>query len=245
LEWKRFTGKGHYSTYYKAERAIKMIYSEKEYKRLLDSNYADDSVEHEIELNLLNFIRVIHLNGQDFYTQSFGSQYFGDLEMTFKKNSNCLVGHCRAENKKKGIVVNYLFTENGFELVDVVLPKQVNENSILFGSAKRLRTDTQRIEAEVKVKLNKAAFYLSKFEHQGLFERNLNQGETIKKIANMLGVKVNTLKNKRDQYDPYCSNTRIGWVRQTNLSEDMLQVYDQYKNKSKDEIKEEILIFLS
>jgi hypothetical protein len=58
---------------------MNMICSENEYKRLLDSNYADDSVEHEIELNLLNFIRVIHLNGQDFYTQSFGSQYVPGL----------------------------------------------------------------------------------------------------------------------------------------------------------------------
>lgn len=223
---------------------MNMIFSEIEYKQLLVSGYADYSIENEIELNLLNLIRVIHLNGQDFYSQSFGSQYFGDLEMTFNKKSNCLIGHCRAEYKKEGIVVNYLFTENGFELVDVVLPKKVDMN-IALGSSIRVRSDTQRINSEVKVKLNKAAFYLSKFEHQGLFERNLNQGETIKKIAALLRVKVNTLKNKRDQYDPYCSKTRIGWVQQANLSDDMQYIYDQYKNKSKEEIREEIMIFLS
>lgn len=84
----------------------------------------NESIENEIKLNLLNFIRVIHLNEQDFYSQSFSSQYFSDLEMTFKKNSNCLIGHCRAENKKEGIVANYLFTENGFELIEDVLPKK-------------------------------------------------------------------------------------------------------------------------
>jgi transposase len=105
------------------------------------------------------------------------------------------------------------------------------------------RTDTQRIKPEVKIKLNKVAFYLSKIEHQGLFDKNLNQGETIRKIAAILGVKVNTLKNKRDQYDPYCSNTRVGWVQQANLSDDMQQVFEQYKNKPQEDIKEEIINF--
>jgi hypothetical protein len=108
-----------------------------------------------------------------------------------------------------------------------------------------LRTDTQQIDPEVKVKLNKAAFYLSKFEHQGLFDRKLNQGETIKKIAAILGVKVNTLKNKRDEYDPYCSNTRVGWVQQANLSDDMQQVFDQCINKTKEEMLKDLLQFLS
>lgn len=73
----------------------------------------------------------------------------------------------------------------------------------------------------------------------------MNQGETIKKIAAILGVKVNTLKNKRDQYDPYCSNTRVGWVQQANLSDDIQQVYDQCKSKTKEEMKREILLFLT
>jgi hypothetical protein len=115
-----------------------MILSEKEYKRLIESGYANDSVENEIELNLLNFIRVIHLNRQNFYSESFDSQHYGDLEMTFKKNSNCLIGHCRAENKKEGIVVNYLFTENGFELVDDVLPKKEVRSTILNGTSTRV-----------------------------------------------------------------------------------------------------------
>lgn len=221
-----------------------MIFSEKEYKRLLESGYANDGVKNEIELNLLNFIRVIHLNRQDFYSESFDSQYYGDLEMTFKKNSNCLIGHCRAENKNEGIVVNYLFTENGFEFVDDVLPKKDGRSSTLHRSPTRVRTDTQQIKPEIKIKLNKAAFYLSKFEHQGLFDRNLNQGETIKKIATILGVKVNTLKNKRDQYDPYCSNIRVGWVQQANLSDDMQLVYDQCKNKTKEEMLKDLSQFL-
>lgn len=36
--------------------------------------------------------------------------------MTFKKDSESLIGHCRAFIKNENKVIDYLFTENGYEL---------------------------------------------------------------------------------------------------------------------------------
>lgn len=100
-----------------------MRFSELELKRIIDKGYTNMSVEEEITFNILNFIHCIYLNGQDFYSASFNSQLFGDLEMTFKKNGCCLVGHCQAFIKKENRVIDYLFTENGFELLKDVVKK--------------------------------------------------------------------------------------------------------------------------
>jgi len=58
------------------------------------------TVDEVIFIDILNFIRTIHLNKQDFYSARFDTQYFGDREMTFKKKANCLIGHCRVSPSK-------------------------------------------------------------------------------------------------------------------------------------------------
>lgn len=230
-----------------------MRFSILELKLIIDKGQKGMTTEEKIAFNILNFIHCIILNKQDFYSESFNSHLFGDLEMTFKKRSFCLIGHCQVIIKKEDRVIDYLFTQNGFELYQDVFTKQMEEKSernecidtsSINNPIKRIRKDTQHISPEVRIKLNKLAFYLSKFEHYDVFEENLNQGETIKKIADIIGVKVNTLKNKRDLYDPYCSATRVGWVQQLTLSDDMKEIYDLYKNKTKKEILEEIWKFI-
>jgi hypothetical protein len=94
-----------------------MLYTELELKRLLKKGYKNMTVEEEITFNILNFIHCIHLNGQDFYRAVFDSIFFGDLEMIFKKDPNCLVGYSRAIDKKGNKTYEYLFTENGFEML--------------------------------------------------------------------------------------------------------------------------------
>ncbi len=100
-----------------------MRFSELELKRIIDRGYKNMTTEEEIVFNILNFIHCIHLNKQDFFSESFNSQYFGDLEMTFKKSGCCLIGHCQAIVKKESRIVDYLFTENGYELL-----QDVNKN---------------------------------------------------------------------------------------------------------------------
>ncbi|MDD4564225.1 MAG: hypothetical protein PHE79_01870 [Eubacteriales bacterium] len=99
-----------------------MRYSELELKRLFNKGHENLSTEEEIAANILNFISCIHLNKQDFYSEPFNSQYFGELEMDFQKPGNCLIGSCRVHIKIQDKILFYLFTENGFEeLKDVVV----------------------------------------------------------------------------------------------------------------------------
>lgn len=100
-----------------------MRYSEIELKRLFNKGHENLTTEEEIIANILNFISCIHLNKQNFYSASFNSQYYGDLEMDFQKPGNCLIGHCHVEIKNEGRVLEYLFTENGFELLQDVVKK--------------------------------------------------------------------------------------------------------------------------
>jgi len=95
-------------------------FSELELKRIIDKG-KNMTTDEEIAFNILNFIHCIHLNKQDFYRESFNSQLFGDIQMTFQKDADSLIGHCLVNIKKDEIVLDYLFTENGFEfLLDIV-----------------------------------------------------------------------------------------------------------------------------
>lgn len=100
-----------------------MKYNEIELKKLMKKDIDALSVDEQISINIFNFIRTIHLNKQDFYSAVFATQYFGDIEMTFKKEANCLIGHCSININEEGKMREYLFTENGFELLQDVVYK--------------------------------------------------------------------------------------------------------------------------
>ncbi|TCP28982.1 hypothetical protein EV207_11315 [Scopulibacillus darangshiensis] len=95
-----------------------MRYNEIDLRKLLKKEFETLSLKEQIEVNILNFIRTIHVNHQDFYTSSFDSKYHGDLEMAFKKDADRVIGHCRILVKNDDITLDYLFTENGFELLE-------------------------------------------------------------------------------------------------------------------------------
>jgi|GEM_PF-770704 len=104
-----------------------MKFNELELKKII-KNYSKNqikklSIEEEININILNFIHTIHLNKQDFYASEFGSKYFGDLEMSFNKKADCLIGHCRVQIKQDSRIIDYLFTENGYELLSDIMKK--------------------------------------------------------------------------------------------------------------------------
>ncbi|SFH10557.1 hypothetical protein SAMN05660649_03888 [Desulfotomaculum arcticum] len=101
-----------------------MFFSEIEMQKIIKKGYKNITLEEEIAFNILNFIHCIYLNKQDFYSEPFDSQLFGNLEMTFKKNACCLIGHCRAIIKNQNRTIDYLFTENGFELMKDVIKGQ-------------------------------------------------------------------------------------------------------------------------
>jgi hypothetical protein len=41
--------------------------------------------------------------------------------MIFKKDPGCLIGHCKVIIKAESRIINYLFTENGYELLEDVV----------------------------------------------------------------------------------------------------------------------------
>ena len=94
-----------------------MRYSELEVKRLL--KIPDLSLDNQVKVKILNFIRTIHLNEQDFIASSFDSKFFGELPMTFRKKEGQVIGGVIATvNGQKQM---YLFTEVGYEHLEYVL----------------------------------------------------------------------------------------------------------------------------
>ena len=82
------------------------------------------------------------------------------------------------------------------------------------------------------------AFYLSKFDREAL--KNLgysNFSEAFKEIGRKLNIKPNTIKNMREQFDPYYDNPRVGWY-QRELTRSRIDVLEKFDSLSKDEITE-------
>ena len=77
------------------------------------------SLEEQINLNILNFINTIHLNKLDFIETTFDSEYFGELPMTFKKDSGQVMGLITATIN--GDVRKYIFNDKGFEALEDLL----------------------------------------------------------------------------------------------------------------------------
>ena len=94
-----------------------MRYSEIEVRKLLKTG--DLSLEDQVKVNILNFIRTIHLNKQDFIDSAYGTEFFGDLPMTFKKRSGQVMGLITAT--VNGDVRKYIFNDQGYEELEDLL----------------------------------------------------------------------------------------------------------------------------
>lgn len=94
-----------------------MKYSEIEVKRMLKAG--DLSLEEQIVFNILNFIRTIHLNRQNFIESSFGTEFYGELPMTFKKRPGQVMGLITATID--GEVRKYVFNDKGYEPIEDLL----------------------------------------------------------------------------------------------------------------------------
>lgn len=94
-----------------------MMYSKSALKKMVVAK--DLNIEEQIQFNILNFIHMIHLNKQDFIQESFGSEYFGELPMTFKKKAGQVVGIITV--KIKGEERKYIFNDQGYEALHSLL----------------------------------------------------------------------------------------------------------------------------
>ena len=76
----------------------------------------DLNLEDQIKYNILNFIWTIHLNKLNFIESSFGSEFFGELPMSFKKKPGQVMGLIIAT--LNGEVRKYVFNDKGYEKLD-------------------------------------------------------------------------------------------------------------------------------
>ncbi len=94
-----------------------MKYSELELKTMLKAGNL--SIEEQIKFNILNFIRTIHLNKQDFIQESYYTEFYGELPMKFSKKAGQVMGLITVKVEDDEWV--YVFNDLGYELVDDLL----------------------------------------------------------------------------------------------------------------------------
>ncbi|MED1627243.1 DUF3883 domain-containing protein [Bacillus mycoides] len=88
------------------------------------------------------------------------------------------------------------------------------------------------------------AYYLSKYDRNALEVLNYETfSAAFEDIGKRLGIKKNTIKNRRDDFDPIHDNGRSGWYQQ-ELPKSSLDVVEKFEGVSEDalaEIVKEIL----
>ena len=78
------------------------------------------------------------------------------------------------------------------------------------------------------------AYYLSEYGHETLFQGTyISQQDAIKKAAEILHIKANTLKNQRDFFDTHTNSHREGWKK--DLDSHQQAIFDEMRNLSQDE----------
>ncbi|MDE1874538.1 MAG: DUF3883 domain-containing protein, partial [Patescibacteria group bacterium] len=87
------------------------------------------------------------------------------------------------------------------------------------------------------------AYYLSRLDKTGYLELGYkNFAEATKEIGRILNVKPNTIKNMRDEFDPYHQNDRIGWKRELRGSRlKVLKAFQETDDETLFEIIKEML----
>ena len=96
-----------------------MRYSVSEFKKMLDTELK--TTDDMIKFDILNFIRVIHLNKQNFIESSFNTNYYGDRRMTFLKKEGQVIGIIHVHIVSKGREMTYIFNDKGYELLEDLL----------------------------------------------------------------------------------------------------------------------------
>jgi len=86
-------------------------------------------------------------------------------------------------------------------------------------------------------------YYLSRMNKEGYSVLGYKTfSEATIKIGEILGVKKNTIKNMRDEFDPYHQNDRVGWLRELRGSRlKILKTFQETDDETLLEIVKEIL----
>ena len=88
------------------------------------------------------------------------------------------------------------------------------------------------------------AYYLSRFDKSGYLKLGYkNFNEAVVDIGKILSVKATTVKNMRDEFDPYHDNVRKGWY-QRELWGSRKMVIQTFENLEEEDIREMVIEIL-
>ncbi len=119
------------------------------------------------------------------------------------------------------------------------LESAYTKNSEDLGIEDRLKTRDKTIDSLT------IAYYLSRVDKEALKELGYkNYTEAFKKLADILKQKPATIKNMRDEFDPYFDNGRKGWY-QRELVGTRKEVFDKYASVSDRKLTEVVKEILS
>lgn len=95
------------------------------------------------------------------------------------------------------------------------------------------------------------AYYLSRFDHEHLFGLHISSAKAIDALGNVLNVKPNTLRGKRDYFDSLLPNElrksdRKGYneIKSTKIYDEIIQQYDYISNEDEKKMRKAIVDIL-
>lgn len=89
------------------------------------------------------------------------------------------------------------------------------------------------------------AYYLSRFSDPGCNAIGYkNFAQASKGVGKILGIKTNTIKNMRDEFDPYHENKRAGWY-QRDLRESRKKVLQSFQDQDEPTLRQLVLEILN
>lgn len=100
-----------------------MMYSELSLRRMLKKGVDNLSKDELLKYNIMNYIRMIHLNKDDFVASRYKSRYFDGLKMYFCKEAGAIFGKIYCYWNETDIRV-FLFNDFGYD--------EIFENSFTF-----------------------------------------------------------------------------------------------------------------
>jgi hypothetical protein len=89
------------------------------------------------------------------------------------------------------------------------------------------------------------AYYLSKYDRTAYENLGFKYSTTAhKEIGKLLGVKPNSIKNMRDEFDPLHDNPRVGWY-QRPLRPSRAKVVESFQGMTEEELRDVVLEILT
>jgi hypothetical protein len=95
------------------------------------------------------------------------------------------------------------------------------------------------------------AYYLSRYDHNYLFDHSVSATKAIENIAKILKLKPNTLRNKRDYFDAFLAlrgiktNSKRRGYQNARLSKQYDDIINQYKNSNEEAVRTKIIKILN